>query len=639
MFEDLGYVKVAACSPRMNVADVEFNVNTIIDAMKQAEKQDVSFICFPELSITGYTCADLFLQDALQKKALDGLNRIIASNVNITAIVGLPISTAGRLFNCAAVVHKGKLLAVVPKKHIPNYNEYYEKRWFDTGVSFPEKLELFGEEIPCGLSLVLHAKTKSGDIPFAIEICEDLWAPSPPSGQLSSQGALLIFNPSASTALAAKHQYRQNLISQQSGRCMAGYIYSSAGFDESTTDVVFCGYSSIYENGSLLNQNHRFDRNNDLIIAEVDLQRLAFLRRRNSTFFECSEPAKNQISYKADIKCKNIEYRKINAYPFVPSGKDSQIRLSEISNIQSSGLIKRLEHIGCQKVVIGISGGLDSTLALLVASKAFKRMNMPNKNIIAVTMPGFGTGKRTYNNAIKLINTLGATLKEISIDKAVLQHFRDIGHDGKTHDIAYENSQARERTQILMDMANMERAIVMGTGDLSELALGWATYNGDHMSMYNVNCSIPKTLVKHLVDYLGNVEIGGQLSPVINDILDTPISPELIPSEQGKIDQKTEDILGKYDLHDFFLYNFLQHGAGCKKLYHTATIAFKGIAGKDEIKSALETFIWRFFAQQFKRSCMPDGPKVGTVSLSPRGDWRMPSDASAQIWLEELKEL
>lgn len=639
MFENLGYVKVAACSPRMKVADVEFNVNTIIEVMKQAEKQEVSFICFPELSITGYTCADLFLQETLQKKALEGLNRIIASNVNVTAIVGLPINAAGRLFNCVAVVHKGKLLAVIPKKHIPNYNEYYEKRWFDTGVSFPEKLELFGEEIPCGLSLVLTAKTKSGDIPFAVEICEDLWAPSPPSGNLSAQGAMLIFNPSASTALAAKHQYRKNLISQQSGRCIAGYIYSSASFDESTTDVVFCGYSSIYENGSLLNQNHRFDRNNELIIAEIDLQRLAFLRRRNTTFFASTESVSKQVAYNANRKCSNLKYRKINPYPFVPSGEQSNIRLNEISNIQSSGLIKRLEHIGCQKVVIGISGGLDSTLALLVAVKAFKRMDMPIKNIIAVTMPGFGTGERTYKNAIKLINTLGAALREISIDKAVLQHFADIGHDGKIHDIAYENSQARERTQILMDIANMERAIVMGTGDLSELALGWATYNGDHMSMYNVNCSIPKTLVKHLVDYLGNVEIGGELSPVINDILDTPISPELIPSKEGKIDQKTEDILGKYDLHDFFLYNFLQHGAGCKKLYYTAKIAFRDIATDAEIKSALETFIWRFFAQQFKRSCMPDGPKVGTVSLSPRGDWRMPSDASAQIWLEELKEL
>ena len=639
MFENLGYIKVAACSPRMKVADIDTNVDNIISVMKQAQKDEVMIVCFPELSITGYTCGDLFLQETLQKKALQSLKRIIDSKIDVTAIVGLPLNTAGRLFNVAAVVHKGKLLAVVPKMHIPNYNEYYEKRWFDTGASFPDKLELFGENVPCGLSLIINAKTPSGDVPFAVEICEDLWAPSPPSGQLAAQGAMIIFNPSASTALAAKHQYRKDLIAQQSGRCMAGYVYSSASFDESTQDVVFCGYSGIYENGALLNENHRFTRTNDLVIAEIDLHRLAFLRRRNTTFFACSLPSQKQADYYANVKCTTLQYRKINPYPFVPSGEDRLTRLNEISNIQSSGLMKRLEHIGCQKVVIGISGGLDSTLALLIAAKAFRRMNIQNKNIIAITMPGFGTGDRTYNNAVKLINTLGATLREISIDKAVVQHFADIGHDGRTHDIAYENSQARERTQILMDTANLEKAIVMGTGDLSELALGWATYNGDHMSMYNVNCSIPKTLVKHLVDYLGNVEIGGDLSPVINDILATPISPELIPSGEGEIGQKTEEILGKYDLHDFFLYNMLQHGSGAKKLYHTAKIAFKGIASDKEILSALETFIKRFFAQQFKRSCMPDGPKVGTVSLSPRGDWRMPSDASASVWLEELKEL
>ncbi|MEX1377919.1 MAG: NAD(+) synthase [Eubacteriales bacterium] len=639
MFENLGYIKVAACSPRMKVADVDTNVDNIIAAMRQAQKDEVMIVCFPELCITGYTCGDLFLQETLQKKALQGLKRIIDSKIDVTAIVGLPLNTAGRLFNVAAVVHKGALLAVVPKMHIPNYNEYYEKRWFDTGVSFPDKLELYGDDIPCGLSLIINAKTPSGDVPFAVEICEDLWAPSPPSGQLCAQGAMIIFNPSASTALAAKHQYRKDLISQQSGRCMAGYVYSSASFDESTQDVVFCGYSGIYENGALLNENHRFTRSNDLVIAEIDIHRLAFLRRRNTTFFACSLPSQKQVSYSANTKCSSIEYRKINPYPFVPSGEDRLTRLNEISNIQSSGLMKRLEHIGCKKVVIGISGGLDSTLALLVAAKAFKRMDLPRKNIIAITMPGFGTGDRTYKNAVKLIKTLGATMREISIDKAVIQHFADIGHDGKTHDIAYENSQARERTQILMDTANLEKAIVMGTGDLSELALGWATYNGDHMSMYNVNCSIPKTLVKHLVDYLGNVEIGGDLSPVIDDILSTPISPELIPSDEGQINQKTEEILGKYDLHDFFLYNMLQHGSGAKKLYLTAKIAFKEIATDKEIKTALETFIKRFFAQQFKRSCMPDGPKVGTVSLSPRGDWRMPSDASAAVWLEELKEL
>ncbi|MBN2879850.1 MAG: NAD(+) synthase [Clostridia bacterium] len=639
MYEKFGFVKVAASSPRMKVADVDKNVDTIISVMKAAQKEEVSFICFPELCVTGYTCGDLFLQNTLQKKALEGLKKIIESKVDITAIVGLPLNASGRLFNCAAVVNKGRLLAVIPKKHIPNYNEYYEKRWFDTGISFPDKINLFGEEVPSGLSIVLHAETPEGDIPFAVEICEDLWAPSPPSGELSAQGALMIFNPSASTALAAKQQYRKSLISQQSGRCISGYIYSSAGFDESTTDVVFCGYSCVYEYGTMLNENSRFDRSNDFIAAEIDLERLKFLRRRNTTFFACSEPAKKTVTYKANIECAELKHRKIEAYPFVPSGDDRNVRLKEISDIQSAGLIKRLEHIGCNKVVLGISGGLDSTLALLVAAKAYKRMNVAAENIIAVTMPGFGTGERTYSNALALIEALGATLRIINIDKAVTQHFADIGHDSKTHNIAYENSQARERTQILMDIANMEGAIVMGTGDLSELALGWSTYNGDHMSMYNVNCSIPKTLVKHLVDYLGNTEIGGSISPVINDILATPISPELIPAKDGQLLQKTEEILGKYDLHDFFLYNFMQHGSGCKKLYHTARIAFRGIATEAEIKSALEIFIKRFFAQQFKRSCMPDGPKVGTVSLSPRGDWRMPSDASAAIWIEELKEI
>ena len=639
MFEKFGYLKVAACSPRIKVADTDYNVEVIINSMHAAKNEDVSFICFPELSITGYTCADLFLQETLQKNALNGLKKIIESNIDIVAIVGLPLNAAGRLFNCAAVVHKGRLLAVIPKMHIPNYNEYYEKRWFDSGVSFPESLELFGNIVPCGLSLVLNANTPAGNIPFAVEVCEDLWAPSPPSGTLCSQGAMMIFNPSASTALAAKQAYRKNLISQQSGRCISAYIYSSAGFDESTTDVVFCGYSCIYEYGSLLNENSQFERENDLIIAEVDLQRLAFLRRRNTTFFACSKPAGRLAAFSFDTKCTNIKYRDINPYPFIPSGEDSNARLKEIANIQSSGLIKRLEHIGCQKVVIGISGGLDSALALLIAVKSFSKMNLSSKNIIAITMPGFGTGSRTYNNAIALVDTLGATLKEIRINNAVKQHFSDIGHDGLTHDVAYENSQARERTQILMDIANMENAIVMGTGDLSELALGWATYNGDHMSMYNVNVSVPKTLVKHLVNYLGNAEMGGGISPIINDILDTPISPELIPSGNGQLTQKTEEILGKYDLHDFFLYNFLQHGAGCKKLYYTAKIAFKDKASDTEIKNALKTFIKRFFAQQFKRSCMPDGPKVGTVSLSPRGDWRMPSDASANIWLKELEEI
>lgn len=637
MYHDLGFIRVGAVSPRMKVADVDYNVNEIILLMKQASKKNISILCFPELCITGYTCGDLFLQNTLHRAAENGLKKIIEQNINITAILGMPISVDGSLYNCAVVVTSGKLMGVVPKTYIPNYNEYYEKRWFASGISFPDMIELGSIDVVSGLDLIFSVETKWGKAPFAIEICEDLWSPSPPSGYLAQAGALMIFNPSASTALVTKHSYRKQLLSQQSGRCIAGYIYAGANHDESTTDLVFSGYCGIYENARMLSENQRFKRDAKIVIGEIDLERLKFMRGKNTSFNP--RLACRVISIPMDV-CEDDEFfRFVDPYPFRPSGIEREIRLEEITHIQTAGLIKRLEYIGIEKVVISVSGGLDSALALMIAAKAFVEMNISKKNIIALTMPGFGTGERTLNNAMALMNELGVTIRTININDAVKQHFKDIGHSGEVHDIAYENSQARERTQIRMDTANMEGALALGTGDLSELALGWATYNGDHMSMYNVNCSIPKTLIKDLVRYMGKTVLTENLDSICDAILNTPITPELIPSKEGSIDQKTEDILGKYDLHDFFLYNMLETGAGAKKLYRLAQIAFKDIADDKEIKDTLRTFIERFFAQQFKRSCMPDGPKVGTVSLSPRGDWRMPSDASSRIWLDELERI
>lgn len=640
MLIEMGYVKTAAASPRMKVADVQYNVDQITDLMKQAAAEDVSLICFPELCITGYTCGDLFLQRTLQQAAEDGLRQIMDAKVEVTAVVGLPVAVHGNLYNCAAVISHGILLGIVPKTHIPNYNEYYEKRWFASGVTMPPMVDICGSTVFAGTKMIFHGKTAWGTVPFGIEICEDLWAPNPPSGYLAQGGALIILNPSASTALVTKHAYRQSLLRQQSGRCISGYVYAGANHDESTTDVVFSGYCGIYENGRMLAENQRFVRDASLVTNAIDVERLQFLRGRNTTFFpmQCCDCRK--IPFEMTGSQTDTLDRYIHPYPFVPAGADKHQRLEEITHIQCAGLTKRLEHVGAKRVVIGVSGGLDSTLALLIAAKTFREMGLDARGIIGITMPGMGTGSRTYNNALTLMKGLGITIREIDIHPAVHQHFADIGHDGKTHDIAYENSQARERTQIIMDVANMDGGgLALGTGDLSEMALGWATYNGDHMSMYNVNCSIPKTLVKDLVAYMGLEVIGGDLTAVIQDILDTPISPELIPSKEGAIDQRTEDILGKYDLHDFFLYHMMETGAGVTKLYQMACHAFKDSASADEIRAALGTFIRRFFAQQFKRSCMPDGPKVGTVSLSPRGDWRMPSDAAAAVWIKELEGL
>ncbi len=632
-----GFFRLAAASPNLKVADTEFNAKEIIKHIDRAKKEGVYIICFPELCITGYTCADLFLQDRLIDSAQQALSEIASHTKEITAIVGMPISAGGRLFNCAVTVSEGKILGVVPKTYIPNYNEYYEKRWFSSGYDMPESVNLLGYEVPSSLGMVFKADTKDGEICYGIEVCEDLWAPEPPSSKLAKMGCEVIFNPSASTEVVTKHSYRRALIAQQSGRLMCTYVYAGASRSESTTDVVFSGYTGIFENGQALKEGERF-KDEQMIVADTDISRIMFLRRRNTTFFKDYYEPEKTIQYTLEPKEINNLKRFIPHHPFVPAGQEKLNRLKEITSIQTSGLIKRLSHIGTKKAVLGISGGVDSALCLLVAYRAFVEKGWDTRGITAITMPGFGTTGRTKNNAQKLVEKLGCTLRQISISEAAKQHLQDIGHDGKTLDITYENAQARERTQIIMNVANMEGGIALGTGDLSELALGWCTYNADHMSMYNVNCSIPKTLIKSLTHYMAE-EIGGDIYETVCDILDTPISPELLPADGDKITQKTEEVLGKYDLHDFFLYHMLEGGASPKKLYIMAKHAFSGIAEGDEIKSTLKIFISRFFTQQFKRSCMPDGPKVGTVSLSPRGDLRMPSDASSNIWLREIDEI
>ncbi len=635
--DNFGFLRVAAASPKIQVANPEYNAKEIIKNINSAKNQGASIVCFPELCVTGYTCADLFLQEALIAGAQAALLDILKATENIIAIVGMPIKAKGRLFNCAAVLSNKEILGIVPKVYIPNYNEYYEKRWFTSGYDMPESVEVCGAKVPSSLGAVFEAKTPSGPINYGIEICEDLWAPEPPSSALAKMGCEIIFNPSASTELVTKHAYRRALISQQSGRLMCTYVYAGAGRSESTTDVVFSGYTGIFENGQALNEGERF-KDEQLILADTDIGRISFLRQRNTTFFkDYYEP---QLIIEHALKPKQITklMRRIPHHPFVPAGAEKIERLKEITSIQTSGLIKRLEHIGIKKAVVGISGGVDSALCLLVAYRAFVEKGWDTKGITAITMPGFGTTGRTKNNAVDLVNELNCTLRQIDITKATNDHFSDIGHNGKTLDITYENAQARERTQIIMDVANMEGGIALGTGDLSELALGWCTYNADHMSMYNVNCSIPKTLIKSLAQYMAK-EIGGRAYEVAKDILDTPISPELLPADGETITQKTEDVLGKYDLHDFFLYHMLEGGASPKKLYFMAKQAFEDISSDDEILKALRVFITRFFSQQFKRSCMPDGPKVGTVSLSPRGDLRMPSDASSNIWLREIDEI
>jgi len=632
-----GFIKVAAAVPVVKVADIEYNVTQVESLIAQAEGQGVEVIVFPELCLTGYSCQDLFKEQLIIDKAEEALLVLLdfTRKLDVISIVGLPVQIGSLLYNCAAVIQSGTLLGIVPKTYLPNYGEFYEKRWFASAKDLsPQEIYLAGSPIQVTPAPTLF--TTFDGVRFGIEICEDVWAPTPPSNQLSLAGADIVFNLSASDELIGKHQYLRQLLSQQSARTMCGYVYSSCGFGESTQDVVYGGNAMIFENGHLLCEGQRFSFQPQIKIIQIDIERLRTERRTNSTFITAQAAAKAEVN---SINCKPITPRDfelmriINPHPFIPSEENMHESCEEILNIQVAGLAKRLYHIGAQKAVIGISGGLDSTLALLVTVKAFDKLGLSRHGVIGITMPGFGTTDRTYKNALKLMKTLDVTIREISIANAVTQHFKDIGHEPSIHDVTYENSQARERTQILMDVANKENALVIGTGDLSELALGWATYNGDHMSMYGVNAGVPKTLVKHLVTYIAN----DMATDVLLDIVDTPISPELIPAdENGRIKQKTEDLVGPYELHDFFLYYFLRFGFRPAKILCMACRAFEDTYDTDIIKKWLQTFCRRFFNQQFKRSCLPDGPKVGSVSLSPRGDWRMPSDASSALWLKDI---
>ena len=633
-----GFVKVAAAVPAVKVADVDYNVQQIESIIAQAEGRGVEVIVFPELCITGYTCQDLFKEQLLLDRAEGAIITLLdfTRKLNIISIVGLPVIINSLLYNCAAVIQGGQILGVIPKTYLPNYAEFYEKRWFASAQDMnPSNFYFAGTSVSVSAEPKLFV-TSSG-MKFGVEICEDVWAPIPPSNNLALSGADIIFNLSASNELIGKHAYLKSLLAQQSARTISGYVYASSGFGESTQDLVYGGNAMIFENGHLLAEGDRFCFSPQIQQYQIDVEKLRVERRQNTTFINAQ-----RHSHALEIACKPVQerdfelQRAIDPHPFIPKNEDMHSACEEILNIQVAGLAKRLYHINAQKAVIGISGGLDSTLALLVTVKAFDKLDLDRKGIIGITMPGFGTTDRTHNNAVKLMQTLGVTIREISIAKAVIQHFEDIGHDMKKHDITYENSQARERTQILMDVANQENAIVVGTGDLSELALGWATYNGDHMSMYGVNAGVPKTLIRYLVTYVS----GEMATETLLDIVDTPISPELIPADElGNIKQKTEDLVGPYELHDFFIYYFLRYGFSPKKIFLMAQKAFADTYDDATIKKWLVTFCRRFFNQQFKRSCLPDGPKVGSVSLSPRGDWRMPSDASSALWLKECESL
>ena len=639
MLKKQGFVRVGAIVPKLKVADTEFNCNEIIEQIEIASNNKIQIAIFPELCITGYTCQDLFEQDTLLEEAEKSLSKILdyTNNLDIICIIGMPIKQENQLFNTAVVIQKGEILGVIPKTFIPNYGEFYEKRWFASSKNANKKeIEILGQKVPFGIDLLFKDK-ENNEICFGIEICEDIWAVEPPSNKLALLGANIIFNLSASNEVIGKKEYRRELVKMQSAKTISGYVYCSSGVNESTSDVVFSGESMIFENGSCLANNERFDFESNMIFTEIDTKKLANDRRKNISFMGNPvdlEYREIEINIPDNIEDLTREYSKT---PFVPEDKKKISKIcEEILNIQSYGLAKRLLHTNINKTVIGISGGLDSTLAFLVIIKAYEILNIPKENIIAITMPGFGTTSRTHNNSMKLINEYGATFREINITKSSLQHFEDIGHDKNIKDVTYENAQARERTKILMDIANKENGLVVGTGDLSELALGWCTYNGDHMSMYAVNASIPKTLVKYIIKWVAD-NSKEECKNIINDILDTPISPELLPpDEKGNIEQKTEEQVGPYILHDFFLYHFLRYGAEPKKIYMLACKTFKENFKEEQIKHWLQVFIKRFFTQQFKRNCMPDGPKVGSVSLSPRGDLRMPSDASYNVWLNNL---
>ena len=645
-----GFIRVAAAIPSVKVADVKYNIGQIEQQILEAEEKGVQIIVFPELCLTGYTCQDLFAQRLLLNEAEEGVMSLkeFTEQKQIVVIVGVPVDTGKILLNCAAVICKGELETLVPKTYLPNYGEFYEKRWFASAQDINDGETITYAETTVELTKKPVVFQTADGVNFGVEICEDVWAPVPPSNHLALAGADLIFNLSASDELIGKHDYLKSLLAQQSARTMSGYIYSSCGFGESTQDVVYGGNAIIYENGRLMAEADRFSFEPQMMISDIDVEMLRSERKRNTTFVNAQRGETPEFVYlidSADLSEKSVLYRTIDPHPFIPKSADMQRSCEEIFNIQVAGLAKRLVHTWSKTAIIGISGGLDSTLALLVCVKTFDKLGYDRKGIVGVTMPGFGTTDRTYHNAVSLMQSLGITIKEINISKAVMQHFEDIGHNPDVHDVAYENSQARERTQILMDLTNEIGGLVVGTGDLSELALGWATYNGDHMSMYGVNASIPKTLIRYLVRYVAESGVDEQSRDTLLDIIDTPISPELVPAdEQGNIKQKTEDLVGPYELHDFFLYYALRYGFRPKKIFLLAKQAFQNTQStpnySDEtIKKWLTTFFRRFFSQQFKRSCLPDGPKVGSVSLSPRGDWRMPSDAASALWLSECESL
>ena len=661
---EYGMVRVAAAVPSVKVADVTYNIEQIKTQIAEAEARGVQVLVFPELCVTGYSCQDLFAQRLLVEEAEQGVQALktFTQGKRVAVIVGIPVDTGKLLLNCATVINNGEAKALVSKTYLPNYGEFYEKRWFASAqdINDGETISYAGSTIELTKQPVVFQMANG--VKFGIEICEDVWAPVPPSNHLALAGADIIFNLSASDELIGKHDYLKSLLAQQSARTMSAYVYSSCGFGESTQDVVYGGNAIIYENGRLMAEGERFSFAPQMTIADIDVEMLRSERRRNTTFvnaqrgeksdkvFQAPQPPKGGVE-DGELSIDECLYRTIDPHPFIPKSENMQRSCEEIFNIQVAGLAKRLTHTHSTTAIVGISGGLDSTLALLVCVKTFDKLGYDRKGIVGVTMPGFGTTDRTYHNAVALMQSLGITIREISIAKAVLQHFEDIGHDPQVHDLAYENSQARERTQILMDLTNELGGLVVGTGDLSELALGWATYNGDHMSMYGVNASIPKTLIRYLVRYVAEGGVDEQSRATLLDIIDTPISPELIPADnEGNIQQKTEDLVGPYELHDFFLYYTLRYGFRPKKIFMLAKQAFGGNQhqqGKadascysdDVIKKWLTTFFRRFFSQQFKRSCLPDGPKVGSVSLSPRGDWRMPSDASSALWLAECDQV
>lgn len=637
-----GLIKVAAAIPGVRVADVDYNVQQIENLIAQAEGKGAEIIVFPELSITGYTCQDLFRQQLLLEKAEEAIIKLLdfTRKLDIISVVGVPVRIGALLYNCAVVIQSGTLLGVVPKTYLPNYCEFYEKRWFASAADLmPQDIYLAGSLIHVSAESIVF-RTCDG-VGFGIEICEDVWAPLPPSNNLALAGADIVLNLSATDELLGKHNYLCSLLSQQSARMMCGYVYSSCGFGESTQDVVYGGNAMIFENGRQLATGDRFSLEPQLQIQQIDVERLRGERQNNTTFRTAQDGAVARVVYAKSVNTRPFELiRPVNSHPFIPEDEQMSASCEEILSIQTMGLCRRLHHTHCDKAVIGISGGLDSTLALLVVVRAFDKLGLSRKGIIGITMPGFGTTDRTHDNAVCLMTSLGITQREISIAKSVTQHFEDIDHNAAVHDVTYENSQARERTQILMDVANQVGGMVIGTGDLSELALGWCTYNGDHMSMYGVNGGVPKTLVQYLIRYLAQLPAFAEQRDVLIDVIDTPISPELTPAdEQGNIQQKTEDLVGPYELHDFFLYYMLRWGFRPSKIFMLAQNAFDGKYDDDTIRHWLQTFCRRFFNQQFKRSCLPDGPKVGSVSLSPRGDWRMPSDAFSTLWQKECESL